>query len=1256
MGVSLLIKGNTLCKPITKAEFSRGRAVHTRQSSNLLRHFTSKELYFFMSGRKRRKNNFLSKLDELLDQMQSPDLSRTISKFVDVDASSNKTSGATVLGRWISSLDDSAKEPQVQSSVWSGTVQNNSGIRSFDGNEMLRNTTLQTDESASTPKESSNETQPSRGNRPHDRDMEMQSCSVNRMVKNATMQFVSDEETTMVTGSSNEARLSGVNKLDDLQCFDTEKMVENSTVSGEKTTMLISPSSKAECSSVKRLDDDGNNVVHLFSVEDQEVNTATIPNGKTTSLSDSLIEAETSHVNMVDDNSNVVQWSSADKMIDSTTVLDGKTTMLNDSSTDAGPSCVNIVDDNTNEIQSCSVDKTIEITTVPDEMTFVPKVSANEIQPFFVSNVDNNGIETESSHVNKIVENTTVLRKTAIPKQFSNEIQPSTCIHQNIVGYNPTEFQSCSLKEVAENATMQCERTSAQNSLNQIQASDVDRVVDFGPELQSSCGNNVIENASVSDIRVTNSNISSNETQPFHPNSVKINGSEIQGHNLDMETEETATLEESAITKNDVINQIQSYSVNITSENTSVKEDLSSKSCSNFDDPENEPETNNSVEGKVFSRQEMHTSTINLDNTEDNQTRHPGLIDLEEKTDVCVSTEKRMLEKTATTLKRISNTRVANCDEPSDSIVTSKCSMTDKAASTVTDVMPLSEGNEPSVSFVTLEEVESTLNCVSDASGPGLKDPEAILCDMIVETACSCVAMERSNESLRVIDASVRALNSQVSKGRFQDLFLTEDLNQPSRKKIKLSKCVNIPLKDLLDGLHTRLCESSCTSKHNPFVLAAGVADDCKLRTCLENHLKLSLKNGWKSSIGIKDPCSKLRQLVLLTAILFGKLDLLESMLKAQLSHSQYFAHSAKDLPIILLFKNLHRFKPSSNFDEKVTVFKKVLKLFAKYDGDVLLLQDEINDDTVLHVCAKKIRELTCKIKAKESIAPDSPELQQLLDQRELYDRFCEELIHVLQKLAVEGLLHHSQVLNFFDVRNKAGETIFEILQEEKLKRIGCSDGTSEASPLAAEGGNTDGDVEQVTNDEEHIEQGEMVEEVITGAQTVPVSQTNDFQGDFSIGQSARMSVNVVQLSGTTALSTSCSSAQISTGCEDESMPSTLSPSMSSVQSAAVQQVSTHHSTLQMSTETPAGSETDSAGISCQSIQTFRFKDESDDKYEICLKVLITYSQKKTPWKALLYFFSPEMLALSSLLKGVKPSPDGKIIKILTINNFFLSL
>ena len=435
-----------------------------------------------MSKRKRRQNNLSSKLDELLDQMQSPDLSRSISKYANVDASSNKTSEANVLGRWISSLDDSAKEPQAQSSARSGTVQNISGIRSFEGNEMLTNTTSQTDESASTPKESSNEIQPSGANRAHiDHDMEMQSCSVNTVVKNATIQFVSDEETTMVIDSSNEAQPSGVNTLDDhsneIQC---SKMVENSTVTGEKTTMLISLSSKAESSSVKRLDDDGNKIIQLFSVEDREVNTATIQNGETTSLSDSSIEAETSDVNMVDDNSNVLQCCSADKMIESTTVLDGKTTMLNDSSTDAEPSCVNVVDDNSNKIQSCSRDEAI--TTVPDKMTFAPRVSTNEIQPSFVSSVDNSGTETESSHVNKIVENTTVLGETAIPKPFLNKIQPSTCIHQNVVGYNATELQSCSLKEVAENATMQCEKTSTQNSLNQIQASDVNRVGDIGTE------------------------------------------------------------------------------------------------------------------------------------------------------------------------------------------------------------------------------------------------------------------------------------------------------------------------------------------------------------------------------------------------------------------------------------------------------------------------------------------------------------------------------------------------------------------------------------------------------------------------------------------------------------------------------------------------------------------------------------------------------------------------------------------------------
>ena len=63
-------------------------------------------------------------------------------------------------------------------------------------------------------------------------------------------------------------------------------------------------------------------------------------------------------------------------------------------------------------------------------------------------------------------------------------------------------------------------------------------------------------------------------------------------------------------------------------------------------------------------------------------------------------------------------------------------------------------------------------------------------------------------------------------------------------------------------------------------------------------------------------------------------------------------------------------------------------------------------------------------------------------------------------------------------------------------------------------------------------------------------------------------------------------------------------------------------------------------------IETFRFKDEDDYEYEIWLQVY-------TPRKASFYHFSLEKLALLPLVKEVTPSPDRKIIKLLTFDNLF---
>ena len=52
----------------------------------------------------------------------------------------------------------------------------------------------------------------------------------------------------------------------------------------------------------------------------------------------------------------------------------------------------------------------------------------------------------------------------------------------------------------------------------------------------------------------------------------------------------------------------------------------------------------------------------------------------------------------------------------------------------------------------------------------------------------------------------------------------------------------------------------------------------------------------------------------------------------------------------------------------------------------------------------------------------------------------------------------------------------------------------------------------------------------------------------------------------------------------------------------------------------------------------------------------VAYSQKVDIRKASLYFFSSIKLALLSLLKELKPSPDSKMIKLLTFDNLFLPL
>ena len=66
-----------------------------------------------------------------------------------------------------------------------------------------------------------------------------------------------------------------------------------------------------------------------------------------------------------------------------------------------------------------------------------------------------------------------------------------------------------------------------------------------------------------------------------------------------------------------------------------------------------------------------------------------------------------------------------------------------------------------------------------------------------------------------------------------------------------------------------------------------------------------------------------------------------------------------------------------------------------------------------------------------------------------------------------------------------------------------------------------------------------------------------------------------------------------------------------------------------------------------QLIESFRVENEYE--YENC----VCSQKKKTPRKASFYLFSPKKFVRLFILKEVKPSPDGKMIKVLTFDNLF---
>ena len=75
-------------------------------------------------------------------------------------------------------------------------------------------------------------------------------------------------------------------------------------------------------------------------------------------------------------------------------------------------------------------------------------------------------------------------------------------------------------------------------------------------------------------------------------------------------------------------------------------------------------------------------------------------------------------------------------------------------------------------------------------------------------------------------------------------------------------------------------------------------------------------------------------------------------------------------------------------------------------------------------------------------------------------------------------------------------------------------------------------------------------------------------------------------------------------------------------------------------------------------LESLRFKDVNEYEYEIELKVLARVLKKKRhPRKTSFFnFFSAKKLVWLFIMKEVKPFPDSKMIKLLTVDNLFSPL
>lgn len=390
----------------------------------------------------------------------------------------------------------------------------------------------------------------------------------------------------------------------------------------------------------------------------------------------------------------------------------------------------------------------------------------------------------------------------------------------------------------------------------------------------------------------------------------------------------------------------------------------------------------------------------------------------------------------------------------------------------------------------------------------------------------------------------------------------TEQVKQPPRKKLKLSRSIKVPVKDLLSGIHTTLCKHDCTCKHNPLVLAICIPEGHELKDCLENHWKLIITGTWKSA-----PCSLYPRsvkcwvsLVHLT-VLFGKYNLLEDLLRVHLDCSELHVASAQNSPLHAVLKCIHHFMPSSSHQEKLRAFQCILHLFAKYNYNILLVRDRANEDTILHVCAKKIKDLTNEIQSLQSPAhPDEAahelRLQGLVNQRQLLEGILKEVIHTMKRLCADGSLCHNQVIELFDCANNVGETMSQILKEDESARNGRQVIANQKASTLHEEENTC----------EKQQKKRVVEENVGTVMTEGTSQL------ITVARSSGSCAAENDNSHVSTQVAECQFAQTPNGCPKPSSSSTQSALLPPAQTVAINQAENSIGTTILSTE-------------CQSVQ-----------------------------------------------------------------------